>query len=159
MKKSYLFFITAVILLSCEKSADTEVVAVQNQEVVQKEPIEWPDRLNRVLRIDWPNQGDAWCGKPRMDCWDDVVVIGKSDVLSVYQDFIESQRTDNLIPFFSGETYKVLFPYLSSEIRDNILRKEYSVSLRKNSKEKNTQIVVIQDQESTVIAAYPLNIQ
>jgi len=161
MKKSLLFLIAAVILLSCEKSSmNEEVVTTQDQDVVQKEPIDWPKHLNRVYRLDWPNQGDEWCGLPRMDCWDDIIIRpDKSNVFLVFQDFIASYNSGNLIYFFSGETYTVLFPYMTIEIRDYILNNVYNLQLRKNSKEQNTQIVVVQDQEGNVISAYPLNIQ
>jgi hypothetical protein len=159
MKKSFLFLLAVVILASCNKTADEEVLTLKSQEVNQKEP-EWPKHLNRVYRLDWPNQGDEWCGKPRLDCWDDLIIYTrKSNVYSIYQEFVTSYNSGALVSFFSNENYAELFPYMTSEIQDHILKGAYSVQLRQNSQERNTQIVVVQDQRETVVAAYPLNIQ
>lgn len=146
--------------MSCEKNYDTDSAFIaQNQVINQKEDPVYI-HLNRVYHLDWPNQGDEWCGRPAVDCWDDIIVRpDKSSAFSIFQEFLKSYNSNNTAIFFSSENYKLIFPYMSLEIRNKIVNGEYLVLLRKNSMEISTKIVVVQDENKDVVSVYPLNIQ
>lgn len=160
MKKLFLIIILIFALWGCKKNYETDnALTAQNQVINQKED-PGHTHLNRVYRIDWPNQGDEWCGRPAVDCWDDIIIRpDKSSTFSIFQEFSERYNSNKTRLFFSSDDYNLIFPYMSLEIRDKIVNGEYTVLLRENSMEMNTKIVVVQDGDKDVISVYPLNIQ
>lgn len=121
-------------------------------------PIQLSTHLNRVYNFNWPNLGDEFCCLLAVDCLDDIEVIGKtnSSLENEFDKFIKSNDQDSLVNYFSKSDWSNLFPYMIYDIHRGIIEDRFKVSLRKNSEQENTLIVVVRDMENKVLAAYPI---
>lgn len=126
--------LAAMMMISCSKNKQINSAQSGNPVVKdQGNPCQgWPpEHLVTDLRF----RGDIFCTLPCMNCFYEVVIVGKKEniVNRLYTSF-QSHYEDNTIPdFFSNENYSQLFPYLSSDTVNLIVRGKFNVIRRQST--------------------------
>jgi len=159
LKISSIIF-SLVVLSSCAKRIEKEN-NIKSAELIKSSVLEVErTHLRRVYNLDWPNPGDEFCCLPAVDCWDDVIVYPKSDssVEKEFDKFIKANNDNNLIEYFLENNWQELFPYMTETIYLGIIDKRFIISVRPDSKQEGTIIIVVRDFGKNVLAAYPLSL-